>query len=66
MHVGWGQCGHMVSPHALVRGVTFVFSLLFWIFLVILMGQLQNFLVALQSSVTPPLPFPRNFLLAGA
>ena len=58
-----GDSVDMVSPLALVRVVTFIFSLLFWISLVILTEQLQSFRVALESSVTPPLPFPRNFPL---
>ena len=58
-----GDSVDMVSLLALVRVVTFSFSLLFWISLVILMEQLQSFLMALQSSVTHPLPFPRNFHL---
>ena len=56
-----GDSVDMVSPLALVRVVTFSFSLLFWISLVILMEQLQSFSMALESSVTPPLPFSKKF-----
>ena len=50
MHVGWRQCGHGLSSR-LVRVVTFIFSLLLWISLVILMEQLQSFLEALHRGL---------------